>query len=206
MYPGERLNSISHLLGVFFSVAATSILVTMAYMKGDISKIVGMSIYGSMTTLLYVASTLYHSVRGPAKRVLQQLDHVSIYLMIAGTYTPFMVVMNDSFSWLLLAVVWAMALVGILQELLIGPRTRRYSLLIYCVMVGLTIFDTQTLIQKISMEGFRWIVAGGIIYTVGVVIYVLDDRIKHGHGIWHLLVLAGTFCHFACLVGYVIKV
>ena len=206
MYPGERLNSITHLLGVFFSVAATSILVTMACLKGDISKIFGMSIYGAMTTLLYSASTLYHSVRGPWKRVLRQLDHVSIYLMIAGTYTPFMVVMNDSFSWLLLGVVWCMALLGILQELLIGPKTRRYSLLIYAVMVGLTIFDTQILVEKLSWEGFRWILAGGIIYTVGVVIYVLDDRIRHGHGIWHLLVLAGSACHFACLVGYVIKV
>ena len=206
MYPGERLNSITHLLGVFFSVAATSVLVTMATLKGDVTNIVGMSIYGSMTTLLYTASTLYHSIRGPWKRVLQQLDHVSIYLMIAGTYTPFMVVMNDSFSWILLLVVWLLALIGILQEIIIGPKTRRYSLFIYAVMAGLTIFDTQALIQKLSMNGFRWILAGGLIYTIGMVVYVLDQKIKHGHGIWHLLVLAGSGCHFACLVGYVINV
>jgi hemolysin III len=204
MYYGERFNSISHLLGVVFAVAATSILVTMASLQGDLWKVIGMSVYGSMLIVLFFASTLYHSIRGSKKPLLRQIDHVSIYLNIAGTYTPFMLVMRDSFSLLLLGVVWILALIGILQELLIGPKTRMYSFLIYFLMGSLAFFDTQSLVQKISTTGFRWLVIGGILYTVGVFFYAMSKRIKHGHGIWHLLVLGGAGCHFAALVGYVI--
>jgi hemolysin III len=204
MYHGERLNSFTHLIGLVCGIAATSVLITLACIKGDVSKIVGMSVYGGMLILLFAASTVYHSTQGPKKKIFQQLDHCSIYLYIAGIYTPFMLVMGDALSYGILFGVWFLALVGILQELIIGPRTRKYSLLIYFLMGGVTILDTQTLMQKLSVDGFRWIIAGGVTYTLGVLVYVNDHRIKHGHGIWHLMVLAGSACHFIALGGYVL--
>lgn len=204
MYKGEKFNTISHLLGAVFAVVATSVLITMAAMKGDVWKIVSFSIYGAMMIFLYSISTVYHWVKGPAKDLFRRLDHLSIYLMIAGSYTPFtLVVLTGLWKWTIFGVIWGLATVGILQEILIGKKTRILSLIIYVLMGWLIVVATQPMLEHLAIEGVYWLVAGGLFYTAGIGIFVVDEKIKHGHGIWHLFVLAGTVCHFACLVGYV---
>jgi len=206
MYHGERFNSISHLVGAAFAVAATSILVTLAVIKGDIWKIVGFGVYGGMMVFLYLTSTLYHSLKqGPVKEFFRQLDYLSIYLMIAGTYTPFtLITLNGIWGWTILGVIWGLAFLGILQEILIGKKTRALSLVIYTLMGWLIVVATNPMFEKLPTEAIYWLFAGGLFYTLGIFVFIVDEKIKHGHGIWHLFVLAGTVCHFACLIGYVV--
>jgi hemolysin III len=206
MYKGERFNSISHLLGAIFAVAGTSVLVTLAATKGDVWKIVAFSIYGAMMIFLYSISTIYHSVQGPSKNLFRQLDYFSIYLMIAGSYTPFtLVTLNGSaWGWWIFGLIWGMAVVGILQEILIGKKTRRWSLIIYAMMGWLIVIALKTLLERLPTPGVYWLVGGGLLYTAGIGVFVFDEKIKHGHGIWHLFVLAGTACHFVCMIGYVL--
>lgn len=204
MYKGEKFNSISHLIGVIFGVAATSILVTTAVLKADAYRIIGFSVYGTMLVILYTMSTLYHSFQNErVKKVFMLLDHLSIYLMIAGTYTPItLIAMRGVGGWTILIVIWCLALFGIIQELLIGHKTRKLSLITYLAMGWLIVTALHPLMESISSGALSWLVAGGLFYTVGVVFYLNDEKIKHGHGIWHLFVLGGTICHFACLIGY----
>jgi hemolysin III len=204
MYHGERLNSITHLLGAVFAVVATSILLTLAMLKGDAWRIVGFSIYGAMMIFLYTSSTIYHSIQGPWKSFWQKLDHLSIYLMIAGSYTPFMlIILQGVWGWTILTINWGLAFVGIFQEILVRKKSRRLSLVIYLLMGWLVVVAIQPLVERLPNPAMWWLVAGGLFYTGGVGVYVIDEKIKHGHGIWHLFVLAGTVCHFACLVGWV---
>lgn len=205
MYHGERFNSITHLIGVVFAIAAASILITMAVLKADTSRIIGFSVYGGMMVVLYTISTLYHSIQhGPAKNIFRRLDHLSIYLMIAGTYTPFtLIILKGIWSWTILLTVWGLALIGILQEILIGKKTRKLSILIYILMGWLIVVATRPMLEGLPLGGVIWLVLGGLFYTAGILVFVYDEKIKHGHGIWHLFVLAGSISHFACLVGYV---
>lgn len=204
MYHSERFNSISHLIGVAFAIAATSILVTTAILKADASRIVGFSVYGAMMIILYTMSTLYHSFKDERlKKTFMQFDHLSIYLMIAGTYTPFtLIALQGAWSWTILIVIWSLALFGIAQELWIGHRTRKISLVTYLLMGWLMVVAFEPLAANLPRPALLWVVGGGLLYTVGFVFYLFDDRIKHGHGIWHLFVLGGTIAHFACLVGF----
>lgn len=206
MHHGEKFNSITHLIGAAFAVAATSILITIAIMKGDVWKITGFTIYGCMMVFLYATSTLYHSLKqGPAKDFARKLDHLSIYLMIAGSYTPFtLITLNGIWGWTILGIIWGLAFLGIMQELIIGKKTRVLSLIIYTLMGWLIIVATKPMVEKLPKEALAWLVGGGLFYTFGIFIFVFDEKIKHGHGIWHLFVLAGSICHFACLVGYVV--
>lgn len=205
MYHGERFNSITHLIGVVFAIAAASILITMAVLKADTSRIIGFSVYGGMMVVLYTISTIYHSIQhGPAKNIFRRLDHLSIYLMIAGTYTPFtLIILKGIWSWTILLTVWGLALIGILQEILIGKKTRKLSILIYILMGWLIVVATRPMLEGLPLGGVIWLVLGGLFYTAGILVFVYDEKIKHGHGIWHLFVLAGSISHFACLVGYV---
>ncbi len=206
MHHGERLNTITHLMGAVFALVATSILITIAGVKEDVGKIVGFSVYGSMMIFLYVTSTVYHWVRHPGwKSFLQRLDYISIYLMIAGSYTPFtLVVLENVWRWTIFGIIWGLALIGISQEILIGKRTRIISLVIYVLMGWLIVVATEPMLKSLATGGIIWLILGGCFYTLGVVVFVFDEKIKHGHGIWHLFVLAGTISHFACLIGYVI--
>ena len=204
MHQGEKFNTVTHLLGAVFALVATSILVTMAGMKGDAYKIVGFSIYGAMMIALYSISTVYHWVKGPWKAFFQRLDHLSIYLMIAGSYTPFtLVVLHGIWRWTIFGTIWGLALIGMLQEVLLGKKTRKLSILIYLLMGWLIVVATGPMLENLAPAGFHWLVAGGIFYTAGIGIFIFDEKIKHGHGIWHIFVLAGTISHFACLIGYV---
>ncbi|UXY16178.1 hemolysin III family protein [Chitiniphilus purpureus] len=204
MYYGERFNSYTHLVGAVLALAGMVFAIVWAGMAGDPWKIVGVSIYGFTLFALYTISTLYHALRGRAKAVLQRLDHCAIYLLIAGSYTPFtLVTLRGAWGWSLFGVNWGLAVLGIVQELWIGRRTRALSLLIYVLMGWLILLAMGPLVAALAPAGLGWLAAGGAFYTVGIVFFVLDERIRHGHGIWHLFVLAGSICQYISIVGYV---
>ena len=204
MYHGERFNSISHLVGAGLAVAGSALLIVLAARLGDPWKIVGFSVYGAMLVALYVFSTLYHSVRGRAKDVLRKFDHCAIYLLIAGSYTPFTLVsLRGAWGWSLLGVVWGLALLGILQEIWLAKGARVFSLLIYVLMGWLALVAVSPLWLALTPAGFAWLAAGGACYTVGIIFYATDHKLRHGHGLWHLFVLGGSSCHFFTLLLYV---
>ena len=205
MYQGEKFNSISHLVGASLVVIGASVLITIAAFTGDAWKIVSSSVYSLTLLLLYLFSTLYHSIRGRAKEVLQKFDHCMIYLLIAGSYTPFtLVTLRGTTGWILFGIVWGLALIGIVQELWFSNEARIASLVIYILMGWSVLLFIKPLIAALGLHGFYWLAAGGIIYSVGVIFYVIDERMKHAHGIWHLFVLGGSICHFVTVAGYVI--
>jgi len=204
MYYGERFNSISHLVGAALALAGSVALIVIATRLGDPWKIVSFSIYGAMLVALYVFSTLYHSVRGHAKNVLRKFDHCSIYLLIAGSYTPFALVsLRGSWGWTLLSIVWALAALGIVQELWLAKGARVLSLVIYVLMGWLALVAVLPLWQALTPAGFAWLAAGGVCYTAGIFFYAKDHKFRHGHGLWHLFVLAGSICHFLTVLLYV---
>lgn len=205
MYKGEKLNSITHLAGVVAAIIGVSLLIVMAVEKADIWKIVGFSIYGATLILLYSISTIYHSAKaGRMKDIFRQLDYISIYLLIAGSYTPFsLITLRGVWGWTLFGIIWALAVIGIFQEILIGKKTRRYSLILYVVMGWLIVIAINPLIASLSSAGMWWLSAGGFSYTFGVIFFLLDEKYKHFHGIWHIFVMAGSFCQFICLYNYV---
>lgn len=204
MYYGERFNSISHLVGAALALAGSVLLIVLAARLGDPWKIVSFSIYGAMLVALYGFSTLYHSVRGRAKDVLRKFDHCSIYLLIAGSYTPFALVsLRGPWGWSLLGTVWGLGLLGILQEIWFAKGARVLSLVIYVLMGWLALVAVEPLWQALTPAGFAWLVGGGICYTVGIIFYATDHKVRHGHGLWHLFVLAGSICHFFTVLLYV---
>ena len=204
MYHGERFNSFTHLAGAGLALVGAAILVTQASLAGDPWKIVSFSIYGAMLVALYVASTLYHSVRGRAKAVLQKFDHCTIYLLIAGSYTPFALVsLRATGGWTLLGAVWALALIGIVQEIWLAKGARVLSLAIYVVMGWLALLVVSPLLLALTPSGFAWLAAGGVLYSVGIIFYVADKRWPHSHGVWHLFVLGGSACHFFTVLFFV---
>jgi hemolysin III len=204
MYHGERFNSISHTVGAALAAIGGVILIVAAARTGDPWKIVSCSVYAAMLLTLYLASTLYHSVRGKAKAVLQRLDHCAIYLLIAGTYTPFMLVtLRGPWGWSLFGVVWGLALLGIVQEYVYAKGARILSLVIYVAMGWLIVIGIKPLLAALEWNGFLWLVAGGLCYTGGIAFYATDHKLRHGHGIWHLFVLAGSSCHFVAILFYV---
>lgn len=205
VYHGERFNSVTHLVGSALSVAGLSILVTLAVAQGDAWKLVGFSIYGSSLVLLYGSSTIYHSVRSPrAKAILRKLDHNAIYVLIAGTYTPIaLITLRGPWGWTLLALSWGLALFGIVQELTLGRRTRRLSMILYVLMGWLVLIAIKPLAAAMPLPGMVWLALGGVVYSLGIYFYLNDARVRHYHGIWHLFVLGGSFCHFMCILLYV---
>jgi len=204
MYYGERLNSYTHLLGTVLAAIGAPVLVALAARSGDVWKIVGCSIYGAALLLLFGASTLYHSARGRAKAILRKLDHCSIYLLIAGTYTPFaLVTLRGPWGWTLFGLAWGLAALGIAQEFVFGKGTRRLSILIYVVMGWMAVAAVRPLAAGLGARGLAWLVAGGLLYTGGIVFYLLDERVRHFHGVWHLFVLAGSAAHFIAIAVYV---
>jgi len=204
MVHGERFNSITHAVGAVASVLSGVLLVGVATRSGDIWKVVSFSIYAATLLLLYLTSTLYHSTRGATKDVLRKMDHCAIYLLIAGTYTPFMLVtLRGAIGWTMFGAVWTLAVLGIAQELLYARRGRVLSLVIYVVMGWLAIACTGPLVDALGRAGFAWLAAGGLSYTAGIAFYATDHKVRHGHGIWHLFVLAGSTCHYIAVLSYV---
>jgi hemolysin III len=205
LHYGEKLNSFSHLFGAILALIGSTVLILIASRLGDPWKISSFSIYGATLLTLYVCSTLYHGIQGASKEILQKFDHCAIYLLIAGTYTPFALVsLRSTWGWPLLGVVWGLALVGIVQEIWLAGATRRWSLMIYVLMGWLSLSVALPLITALGWYGFAWLAAGGILYTGGIVFYVADTKIRHGHGVWHLFVLGGSTCHYFAVYFYVV--
>lgn len=205
MYYGERLNSFTHLAGTVLAAVGAPLLVVLAARTGDAWKIVGCSIFGAALFLLFGASTLYHSVRGRAKIILRKLDHCAIYLLIAGTYTPFaLVTLRGPWGWTLFGLTWGLAAIGIAQEFVFGKGARRLSILIYVVMGWMAVAALGPLAAGLGAPGLAWLLAGGLLYTGGIVFYLLDERVRHFHGVWHLFVLGGSAAHFVAIAFYVI--
>lgn len=204
MYYGERFNSISHLIGVLLAATGAMVLIFVAARLGDPWKIVSFSIYGAMLLTLYVTSTLYHSVRGRAKDVMRKLDHCAIYLLIAGSYTPFTLVsLRGPWGWSLFGTIWGLALLGVVQELWLAKGARILSLVIYVLMGWLALVAIVPLISALSWGGFAWLATGGLLYTVGIIFYATDEKLRHGHGVWHLFVLGGSAAHYFTVLLYV---
>jgi hemolysin III len=207
MYYGERLNSISHLVGAVLALVGLGALLTVAVQIGDPMVMFGFSVFGLTMVLLYTMSTLYHSFHPPElKRIFKVLDHIAIYLLIAGTYTPFMLIaMPGSSGWGILGLVWALAAVGTVSEIVLSGRAIKIGqVIIYLAMGWACSLDIAGLKAGLPAAGFDWLAAGGIAYTVGVVFYVLDKlkRLDHAHGIWHFFVLFGSMAHFVAVIGY----
>jgi len=204
VYPGERFNGISHLIGAALALAGLALLVVNAARQADAWKIVSFSLYGATLFALYGSSTLYHSLRGRAKAIFRRLDHLAIYLLIAGTYTPFaLVTLRGGWGWSLFGVVWGLAIVGMMLEYLPRQGPRILPVAIYLLMGWLALIALRPLMQALPPAGLVWLLAGGLFYTVGVLFYALDARLRHAHGVWHLFVLAGSISHYFAVLFYV---
>ena len=202
---GEKFNAVTHLVGAGLALPGVIVLVVLAALQGDPWKVVGVAIYGVTLVSLYSFSGLYHSLRGRAKNVLRKLDHHSIYLLIAGSYTPFcLVTLRGPWGWSLLGGVWGLAAIGSLQELRPRNGARILSVLIYLLMGWVALAAMIPLLHVLGTAGFAWLAAGGLFYTVGIVFFALDTRLAHAHGVWHLFVIAGSAAHYYAILRFVL--
>lgn len=201
--PGEEIaNSVSHGIGFLAAVAVTPLLVLAAIPHGA-GSIVGVSIFAVTMAALYLASTLYHAWPNPrAKRVFRVLDHGAIFLLIAGTYTPFTLgVLRGGWGWTLFGAIWGLALAGVIFKAVVAFRYPKIATAIYVAMGWLMVIAVQPLWQRMPYQGLLWLLAGGLAYTGGVAFYA-TKRLRYGHFVWHLCVLTGTTCHFFAVIWY----
>jgi hemolysin III len=202
--PGEEIaNSVSHGVGLLAAVAAAPVLVLSAVRHGGAARIAGASVFAAATVVLYLTSTLYHALPwNRAKRIFQVLDHAAIFLMIAGTYTPFTLgVLRGTWGWTLFGLAWGLALAGVVLTAAGGVRYPKLRTFLYLAMGWLILIAIKPLWLRMPSEGLFWLFAGGIAYTVGVVFYVAK-RVRYSHFAWHLFVLAGTTCHFIAVLRF----
>jgi hemolysin III len=194
-------NACTHAIGTALALAGLAVLVTLASVHGSARQMVSYSIYGASLVLLYAVSTAYHGVRAPrAKRVLRTLDHVAIYLLIAGTYTPFALIsLRGAWGWSLLGIIWAMAATGVVFKIFFTGRFPITSTVVYLAMGWLALVAVRQLFTHIPTPGLILLFAGGFCYTLGVLFFALDHKRFH-HAIWHVFVLAGSVCHFFAVV------
>ena len=203
MYKHERFNSISHLVGAALALAGSVVLVTFAAIDGDTRRIVSYSIYGLTLFLLYLVSTLYHGLTGPAKRIFRVLDHQAIYLLIAGTYTPFtLLALKGTLGWWMFGAIWGLAVFGIVMDAWPRKGPRVVPVIIYLGMGWLCLLGLDPLVAALPPEGFLWLLLGGIFYTSGIVFFILDHWFPKCHWIWHLFVLAGSVSHYFAILLY----
>jgi len=201
----EITNSIIHGIALAIGIGGIATLIVFACLRGTASHIVGCSIYGGTLIILFLSSTLYHGFQKPhKKRIFKIIDHCSIYLFIAGTYTPFTLVnLKGGWGWTLFGLIWGFAILGILSELFLKAKHRFLSSTIYLMMGWLVIIAIKPLFASMPLAGCLLLVAGGLSYTVGVIFYV-NDKIPYFHSIWHLWVLAGSVFHFFSILFYVV--
>jgi len=201
----EKVNIISHAIGLILSIVALILLVTRAILHGDVWHIVSFSIFGSSLIILYAASTFYHSAKKPELRNrLKIIDHASIYVLIAGTYTPFtLVTLNGTIGWIIFGTSWGLALTGIILKIFFTGKYNLISTIMYVLMGWVIVFALKPLINNLPFEGFLWLLAGGISYTIGAVLYGIK-KLKFNHAIFHMLVLNGSFCQFMSVFFYVL--
>jgi hemolysin III len=201
----EVMNAVTHGIGTLLAVAGLVLLTVLAYLHGDIWHIVSFSIYGSTLVLLYLASTLYHSFTNErVKRIFKILDHSAIYLLIAGTYTPFTLVpLHGVLGWTVFGVVWGLAIIGIVLKVFFAGRFKFVSTMCYLGMGWFIVVAIKPLIATVPALGMSWLFVGGLFYTLGSVFY-LWKKIPYNHAIWHLFVLAGSVSHFIAVFFYVL--
>ncbi len=200
----ERCNALTHGAGAVVATLAVAGLITTTVLVGDPWKVFSVAVYGTTLVALYASSTLYHSVSGRAKAICRKIDHTAIYLLIAGTYTPFMLgPLRGPWGWTLLAVVWSLAVIGIVQDWWELDRRRIVSLVLYVGMGWLIVVAIGPLVRALPAAALWWIIAGGLSYTLGVAFYAIDHRWPSAHVVWHLFVIAGSACHFVAIARYV---
>lgn len=199
----ERFNALTHGTGAVLALAGAITLVVAAALAGDPWRLVSMAVYGTTLVTLYTASTLYHATRGAAKALLRKVDHASIYLLIAGTYTPFVLgPLRGPWGWSIFGVVWGLALVGIVQDWWQLDRRRIVSMVLYPLMGWLAVVAVVPLVRALPPAALGWLVAGGLAYTAGIAFYALDRRWPVAHVVWHVFVLAGSACHFVAIARH----
>jgi len=201
----ELANALTHGVGAVLAVAALVLLVVFASLRGTARHIVGATIFGSTMVLLYVMSTLYHAFRGPrVKKVFRVLDHASIYLLIAGTYTPLcLATLRGAWGWSMFGVVWGLAVLGVTFKSIFLHRMEWLSLTVYLLMGWIALIAILPLWRAMPTGGLAWLFGGGLFYSLGAILYGMR-RLPYHHALWHLCVLGGTGCHFACILGFVI--
>jgi hemolysin III len=199
----EIANSVSHGIGLLLAIAATPILIIAATRYGTPRNTIGVSVFAATTMLLYLASTLYHAVtHGGAKRIFRMLDHGAIFLLIAGTYTPFTLgIMRGAWGWTLFGLVWGLAAIGVTMKAVFGHRYGWVSIVLYLTMGWLVLIAAPWVWQRVPLAGLIWILAGGLAYTGGVGFFAAH-RVRYAHFAWHLFVIAGTVCHFFAVLWY----
>ena len=201
----EKLNVISHAIGLVLAVVGTVFLLMKSFALGNTMAVIGSLVFGLSMITLYAASTLYHKSSSSKREYLRVFDHASIYLLIAGTYTPFTLVsLHGQVGWILFGVTWSFAIAGVILKLFYTGRYNLISTLMYAIMGWLIVFAIMPLIDSIGLNGFLWLLAGGIIYSLGAVFY-LFDKIRFMHSVFHLFVLMGTICHFIAVYYYVLE-
>src|SRR5450759_223049 len=201
---GEEIaNSVTHGLGLAASLAAAPVLIVVAARR-DAWQMVGSSVFAGTLVALYAASTIYHSLPpSRAKRVFRVLDHGAIYLLIAGTYTPFTLgVLRGVWGWTLLGLVWGLALTGVALKAFVRMSHPVISTGLYLFMGWLILIAADPMYDRVPVSGLLWLVAGGVAYTAGVAFFVVDSRLRYGHFIWHLFVMTGTACHYFAVLWY----
>jgi len=204
MIRGERFNSISHLVATILALIGAIALIATAATRADARSVAAVAIYGVILVVLYLNSTLYHSLHGPAKRVFHIFDHCTIYLLIAGTYTPLtLVILRGPLGWTLFALIWTLAVAGILKDALLHNRLRALSVTLYVVMGWLLLIAFQPLQRAMPAAGIAWILAGGIVYTLGIIFFAMSKHVPYTHGVWHLFVIFGSACHYVAVFRYV---
>lgn len=201
----EKTNIISHAIGFVLGVVALVLMVVRASLYGNAWHIVSVSIFGASLICLYAASTIYHSAKDPKIRSrLRVVDHATIYVLIAGTYTPFtLITLNGWVGWVIFGFSWAIALTGIILKLFFTGRYNLLSTLMYVFMGWMIVFAIKPLINNLSADGLWWLMAGGVAYTVGAILYSIK-QIRFNHAIFHMFVLLGSFCHFVSVYSYVL--
>ena len=201
----QVLSAVSHGIGALLAIAGLVLLVVAAATQGSVIKIVSFSIYGATLFTLMLSSTLYHSIPHiPTQRILRVFDHSSIYLLIAGTYTPFALVsISGGWGWSLFGVIWGIALFGIIMKIFFTGRFEKLSLITYGLMGWLVVIAIKPFVSSIAAAGVWLTVAGGVIYTTGIFFYAVE-KIRYNHAIWHLFVLGGAVCHFFAIYLYVL--
>ena len=201
----EKINITSHAIGFILSIVALVLLFTHANRHGDVWHVVSFNIFGASLIVLYAASTFYHSAKKPElRRRLRILDHASIYVLIAGTYTPFaLVTLNGQIGFTIFGTSWGLALTGIILKLFFTGKYKLISTLMYVFMGWIIVFAIKPLINNLSSDGLLWLVAGGMAYTIGAILYSIK-KIKFNHAIFHMLVLIGSVCHFVSVFLYVL--
>jgi hemolysin III len=201
----SRLNSITHLFGAAAALAGAAVLVVFASEEGDPWKIVTSGVYGVTLFVLYLTSTLYHSLKGKQKALFRTLDHIAIYLLIAGTYTPIsLVTLRGAWGWSIFGAVWTLALLGIVWDSIAPQGRRTVPMVIYLTMGWGIIIALKPLIAALSVAGFAWLLAGGLFYTGGILFFIRGERRSYYHGIWHLFVLAGSISHYMMVFFYIL--